>query len=137
MKYRKIGNKKWKYRLAEDYVRQLAPILNLTDIWTPFICFFPSDGLLKVSEYYAWDGASGPTIDTKDSMKASLVHDALYQLMRAGLLPVEYRKFADYEFKKILVEEGMGKWRVAYWHWAVRTFAKSCATERKEKIYEV
>ena len=41
-----------------------------------------TDGLLTIRKGYAWDGPSGPTIDTKDFMRGSLVHDALYQLLR-------------------------------------------------------
>ena len=41
-------------------------------------------------------GASGPTLDTDDTMELdSLVHDALYQLMREGCLPQSARKAAD------------------------------------------
>ena len=39
-------------------------------------------GFLEIEPNYAWDGTSGPVKDTSANMFASLVHDALYQLMR-------------------------------------------------------
>ena len=44
-----------------------------------------------VEKDYAWDGPSGPTIDTSNSMRASLVHDVLYQAMREEGLAYEFR----------------------------------------------
>lgn len=45
------------------------------------------DGLLTIAANYGWDGGSGPTKDTPSTMIPSLVHDALYQLIRIGVLP--------------------------------------------------
>ena len=45
--------------------------------------------------FNAGDGPSGPAIDTKNFMRASLVHDALYQLMRLGTLDKSRRQYAD------------------------------------------
>ena len=39
---------------------------------------------ILVEDGYAWDGASGPTVDTRGSFEAALVHDVLYQCMRLG-----------------------------------------------------
>lgn len=72
------------------------------------------------SRGYRWDGASGPTIDTPDSMLASLVHDGLYQLMRNRKLDIGLRKAADKEFVRLLKEAGMPWWRRGYWYAAVR-----------------
>ena len=44
------------------------------------------DGWMLVKKGYAWDGPSGPTWDTDDTMTPSLFHDAAYQLMRMKLL---------------------------------------------------
>jgi hypothetical protein len=43
-----------------------------------------SSGCGQESKGYAWNGPSGPTLDTRNFMRGSLVHDALYQLMREG-----------------------------------------------------
>ena len=84
---------------------------------------------------YAWDGPSGPTIDTKNFMRGSLVHDGLYQLMREGLLAhEEYRKSADDLLRDICVEDGMSKFRAWYVHRAVRiSGGKSTKPRTKER----
>ena len=43
---------------------------------------------LYVYPGYRWDGASGPTIDSEDSMQASLFHDVVYQMLRERKLPL-------------------------------------------------
>ncbi len=61
-------------------------------------------------------------------MRAALVHDALYQLMRNGKLEQTMRPFADGELLRILKEDGM--WKVRRW-WvfrAVRRFASKAGT---------
>lgn len=75
---------------------------------------------------YAWDGASGPAINTKNSLRATLVHDVLYQSMREGGLRFteDSRKWADREFLLILKEDGMVLLRRRIWHGVVRAFGK-------------
>lgn len=96
------------------------------------------DGLLKISAGYAWDGPSGPTFDTKSFMRGSLVHDALYQLMREEKLDhIKYRDTADQILKKICLEDGMGSFRAAYVYRFVSWFGGSSAKptdETKEYI---
>ena len=91
------------------------------------------DGVLTVEVGYAFDGPSGPTIDTKNSMRASLVHDAGYQLMREGAISrTIYRKYIDEIFRDILLEDGMNKLRVWTWYHAVRIFSKKSSFPRKQ-----
>lgn len=97
------------------------------------------DGLVRIEAGYAWDGASGPTIDTKSSMRGSLIHDALYQLMRRGLLEHNglTRKVADKKLEECCLADGMWKWRALGWFRAVRKFAGMAAhpkNKRKEYI---
>ncbi|MEJ2766601.1 DUF1353 domain-containing protein [Photobacterium sp. MCCC 1A19761] len=67
-----------------------------------------SKGNLHIKRGYAWDGPSGPVVDTKENMRASLVHDALYQLMRNEFLdPDVYKDEADKIFEKICIEDGV------------------------------
>jgi hypothetical protein len=69
-----------------------------------------------ISTHYAWDGASFilfKWFGTPDAFKKpSLIHDALYQAMREGVLPVEYRRDADALFYTMLRERGVS-WIVA------------------------
>lgn len=79
-----------------------------------------TDGTLEISDTYAWDGPSGPTIDTKNFMRGSLVHDTLYQLMReGGLDKATWRKAADEELVRLCREDGMTRIR-AWWMLAAR-----------------
>ena len=88
-------------------------------------------GELMLKKNYAWDGPSGLTIDTKNFMRGSLVHDALYQLMRNGLLDHErYRKGADDILRAICEKDGMSKFRAWYVYQSVRIFGGSAAAPR-------
>lgn len=69
-----------------------------------------AEGMLHISDLYSWDGSSGVQ-DTRSSMRASLVHDALYQLMRLGVLPPTARSAADHVYWRLCREDGMGRVR--------------------------
>ena len=62
----------YKYQLAETYSVWVA-IVPATAIRHNFISLSPL-GFLSIRKGYAWDGPSGPTIDTKNFMRGSLVH---------------------------------------------------------------
>jgi len=95
-----------------------------------------SDGTLVVRRPYAWDGPSGPTFDTRSSMRASLVHDVGYQMIRLGLIPRETRPLWDLELYKIGLEDGMWKIRVKLWYRAVSRFAaESAHPDSVKKVY--
>ena len=127
MKYRKG----YKYQLAEDF-SMMTPICPQENIITRFICL-SSKGYLTISCGYAWDGCSGPTIDTDNSMIGGLVHDALYQLCRQNLLPKSFRPRIDLLFKDILIEQGMFRWRAWIWYQAVRKCASFAADPKHQK----
>lgn len=82
-----------------------------------------------VCEGYAWDGASGPAFNTKNSRRATLVHDVLYQSMREGGLRLtkDSRKWADREFLHILKEDGMFWLRRWIWYGVVRAVGRGHA----------
>lgn len=105
------------------------------DIHNPWVRL-RKDGVLEIREGYAWDGASGPTVDTKSTFRASLVHDALYQLMRAGMLTQDDRDKADKDLFKLLVQDGCWEWRAKTWLWTVRKFAGYAAARQPEPILE-
>ena len=126
MRYRKLEGYKY------DLVGQYAIFIDYgsNGIFTDYINLFPN-GKLVIAKHYAWDGPSGPTIDTKNFMRGSLIHDVLYQLMREELLPRCYRKYADQLLRKICLEDGMSKFRAWYVYHAVRLFAKQSSMPRK------
>ena len=123
----------YKYHLKADYRVQLRFIRPTHDIESEFITL-TRDGWLWIRHGYAWDGPSGPTIDTKDGMRGSLVHDALYQLMRDGwLCRKEDRDKADREFFVILLEDKMHPARATAWFACVRIGAEWAAKASGEK----
>jgi len=98
----------YRYQLAEDF-----------DMHTPIR---PMGGLTAESEYitltgnnrlyikagYAWNGANF-VADRPGNMRAALVHDALYQLMRLDLVDRRtQRRPADRLFVKMCREDGIG-----------------------------
>jgi hypothetical protein len=91
------------------------------------------DGLLTVNSLYAWDGPSGPTFDTPSTMRASLAHDALYQLMREGKLDQSYRIPADEVLRTVMLADYKGKWpkwhafRVQVWILGLEKFGGAAA----------
>ena len=124
----------YKYQLAEDY----AVYVNIhpeTHIRTPYIDLTKS-GVLTIRRGYAWDGPSGPTFDTKNFMRGALVHDALYQLLRWGLLAASNRIEADLELKSICLEDGMWRLRARWVYRGVRLGGgPSASPESKKKIH--
>lgn len=125
MKYRNLS--RWKYQLMEDHVADI-PVHGIV-FENDFIAL--EKGMLLIRKGYCWDGASGPTFDTLSTMRASLVHDALYQLIREGVIGMPFRRFADKLFYKMLREDGMGRLRAWYFYRAVRQFGESSAKPRK------
>jgi hypothetical protein len=81
---------------------------------------------------YAWDGPSGPTWDTDTFMRGSLVHDAMYQLMRLGCMDRVHRCYADELLRDICIEDGMWSFRAWYVYKAVRSCGESAATNSRE-----
>ena len=111
----------YKYQLRETYTVFIS-IKPSVPILTQYIDLY-TDGRLVIKEGYAWDGPSGPTIDTQTFMRGSLVHDALYQLMRENYLSrIEYREEADKILRQLCLEDGM--WHIRAWwvYWGVRFF---------------
>ena len=125
----------YKYQLVEEYTHQLPrPWRPRETVSTArnWVLVNPL-GLLKIKAGYAWDGASGPTLDTPSSMRGSLVHDALYQLIREGLFEEWYRLEADVEAQRIWREDGMWKWRVMSWFLSLRGFAKFAISPKSSR----
>lgn len=123
--------KGYKYQLGVDYTVQIA-LRPEGAVGTPFLSL-GTDGILQIKAGYAWDGPSGPTFDTRSSMRASLIHDALYQLMRYSLLPQSDREQADQELYKACIEDGMWKWRAKMWLRQLRRFAGGAANPKNMK----
>ena len=79
-------------------------------------------------------GPQGPTIDSPSFMRGSLVHDALYQLMRAEKLDGEiYRKPADRLLQQMCIHDGMSSFRAWIVYRALRFGGGSAADPARKK----
>lgn len=122
----------YKYQLAEGYLL-VTSIRPHERIDTDFI-ILDLDGNLMIRAGYAWDGPSGPTIDSKNFMRGSLVHDALYQLMREKHLDLGFRETADDLLRKLCRQDGMS-WIRAWWvYQGVRFGGEGSAKWQEAKI---
>lgn len=125
-------NSGYKYQLKETYAVPIE-IKPSSPINTEYIRL-DADGNLTIYEGYAWDGPSGPTFDTLNFMRGSLVHDALYQLMRENDLDhVVYRETADRILQRICKEDGMWSLRAWWVYQGVRIFADPAADPAAER----
>lgn len=133
-RYRNL--KHYKYQLVSDYVIAID-IKPRDNVRTKFIDL-DTQGALTIKNGYAWDGPSGLGIDTRSFMRASLVHDALYQLMRAEYLDYRIQQRAADDFLRALcVEDGMWKLRAWFNCMMLRLFGKMSARPAPEPKDEI
>jgi hypothetical protein len=93
-------------------------------------------GRVTLNPYFVWDGASGPTIDTIGTIRASLVHDVLYRLIRLGHLDQTYKDVADNLLYDFMIADGVAQIRAFAWLKAVRLFGHdSIKPENENNIY--
>lgn len=121
---RPIYRRVYKYKLERAYEMD-TPIkppgrLAVSGDWV----VLESVGRLSIKANYAWDGPSGPTIDSPEFMRGSLVHDALYQLMREDLLDRGFRDAADRLLEAVCREDGMSRFRAAQVYFFVKNFGQ-------------
>ena len=145
MKYRLLHG--YKYELMEDYWAKIEGIVGASNafvtITPPYFDEVQGDyrgntSTMFIKTGYAWDGSTC-SFD-KHSIRASLVHDALYQLMREGLLDKKYRKQADQLYRDMLIEDGLWKSHAWVRYWALRNFAGGGIKPEKKprgKIIEI
>lgn len=125
----------YKYQLVEDYVLDDCRLVPPTSVADHGFIALDLNGKLTIKAGYAWDGPSGPTFDTKNFMRGSLVHDALYQLMRERPVQVPketYRAQADRLLQRLCMEDGMSPERAWWVYHAVRLFGDPAADPKKK-----
>ena len=116
----------WKYDLCSAYEYRNTAFARINTVVKTKWYEIDRDSIV-IFENYAWDGPSGPTLDTSNAMRGSLIHDALYQAIRSGDLQMKHRKTADRIFRQILKEDGMSFIRRTLWYWCVRGFGQEHA----------
>ena len=108
MKYSKT--KGYKYKLEADE----KILLSITaDAYNGYISL--DKGILIIKKAYLWDGSSIPFKKylgglwdfDKYCKRASLVHDAISQLMREGLLSKDFKEYADGLYRDMCIKGGM------------------------------
>ena len=125
----------YKYQTKEDYAISIL-IYPQCNIETQFISL-NTDGTLIIKKGYAWDGASGPIPDLKTVMRGSLVHDALYQLMREKKIDHDtYRYVADLTLRDICLEDGMSRLLAWIIYTGVRKFGDPFADPNDKRPLE-
>jgi hypothetical protein len=121
----------YRYALLEQYSHVIPIVATESIVSSNGWIGLTTKGLLIIKTGYAWDGPSGPLgrlNDTDSFMRPSLEHDALYQLMREGLLDQANRIEADMLLRQHCIEDGMSTIRAAYVYQAVRWFGASSAS---------
>ena len=115
---------KYNYKFKVEKTLTVKLPFTFNNFTHPYIKLI--NGNLTINIGYAWDGATGPVINTKNTLIASLVHDALYQAMRLNLIPnnEDTRKLADKTFYSILKDNGVFAIRRSVWYFAVRVFGR-------------
>lgn len=101
-------------------------------------------GKLKIYSNYAWDGATGIP-DSRRNMFASLVHDALYQIMREcykldhsqiGIIDRKvFRKKVDKLYEKLCLKNGVSKFFASLAYAGIRLLAKQATQRTNDKSY--
>lgn len=129
-------NRDWKHELLAPARCQTPFRPNETIFFPPCITLTPN-GVLELEATYAWNGPSVPLLKFKWILKlmlwASAFHDALYQLMAAGLLArTEFnREKADALFRDHVRDRGANAIVCGMIYFALRTFgAKYTDPER-------
>ena len=89
--------------------------------------------MCRITAGYAWDGPSGPTLDTRNSLRGSLFHDAAYQLLRGCFLDQKWRTVADEELGRFLKEDGMWSFRRMMWVRELKKFGGAAADPKNRK----
>lgn len=123
--------KGYEYQLEKDFVMFVG--FGGVHGGNDFVWLTPT-GYLTIKRGYAWDGPSGPTIHTPNFLRGSLVHDALYQLIRLGVLSIDDRPEVDNILKEIIKEDGMNSLRAWWVHKAVSIFGEMYMRNKQDEV---
>ena len=121
----------FKYQITRDLAIQTDIQID-EPIITPFVCLSET-GLLILKRGFAFDGPSGPTIDTPSFMRGAGAHDGLYWLMRNGYLSPKWRESADKLLRQLCLEDNMMKCRAKYVYDGVRLGAGYAVDPQNKK----
>ena len=130
LKFRKNGGK-WPYVVLEDYFYQWEnnPIggdSKQTSISTSggrVVADFAA-GAVTLKEGYAWDGNSGPAVNTLKCLRASALHDVWCQAMQLEIYERSFRNWrrGAKEYRTVCHRDGMGLIRRWFRYCALLTY---------------
>ena len=97
------------YRWATDDLREYAindfPAVAVAYTGWDYIAFEPG-GTLVMKKGYRWDGpTTSPLPYSSKIIHASMVHDAIYDLMRRGDIPRDYKPYTDEGYMHRLIAD--------------------------------
>lgn len=105
----------YKYQFTRDYSCYTGIMLPDDIIYDYFT--LTANGWCHIKKGFAWDGASGPTFDTKSSMRPSAIHDCYCQAAEERLIDYEeYSPQYNKVFRDMCEEDEMWKIRAAIWY---------------------
>jgi len=120
----------YKHQVKYDFTVYIHELLIYGEVEYDFIHL--KDGWLTIRAGFGWDGASGPTYDTKATRRGVLIHDVLYRLMRQGLLPPEVKELADRIMEFVMLKDGMWEWRAGVWFKSVSKYGDAAIDPRNK-----
>lgn len=129
--YIKVKDPVYKYELVQDCSNPTR--IKGKEVDTDYFKL-TKEGQLTAKKGYRWDGASGPTIDGASTMRATLFHDLIWQLMQEGYVTENYRNYSNKLFRSMLIEDGMWRWRANVWYYTVDMVGRPYV-KIKRKIY--
>lgn len=113
----------YKYQADEDYTQEtgIVPRAAGGNRFT----HIDAGGKLTIFAGYAWNGANKPAINDRSFVRPSGTHDALYQLIRLGVLQPSDRAAADALLGVMLREDmlAIAATKPLAVRWAVRALA--------------
>lgn len=101
---------KSRYQLADDYVIDIG-FPHSTGLRADYVDL-STDGVLSIERGFTWDGVTGLAFNTRNFARASLVHDAIFHLMREVGRDPELHEKADDLFRTIALDDGVHVIRV-------------------------
>lgn len=116
---------KYKFTEEKDIVIQTALRPAKQCVIQGFV-FLDIDGKLYIYKGYSHNGVT-LGIDFKFTRLAALVHDALFQLMQEGLLPLSFFEQCNLELKRLMIANGSPKFIANFYYRMVQTFGKPFA----------
>ncbi len=109
----------YKYRLLEQF-QWYSEFLKDESFEAPF--FQCDKGHCTAFKGYAWDGVSGPAVDTKKTKIPGLKHDISYQAIRLGLIDKKYKSDIDKQFHDDLERGKVSRFIADIYYRGVRWF---------------